>query len=56
MERIVDAEARQGYRLWVQFEDGVEGEVDLSDLVGHGAFEAWEDPAAFQKVAVDRES
>ncbi|MEJ2083881.1 MAG: DUF2442 domain-containing protein [Acidobacteriota bacterium] len=56
MKRIVDVEARQGYRLWVRFEDGAEGEVDLSDLVGRGVFEAWKDPTAFRKVTIDPES
>lgn len=28
-----------GYRLHLRFADGIEGEVDLSDLVGRGVFE-----------------
>jgi len=56
MKQIVGAEARRDYRLWVRFADGAEGEVDLSDLAGHGVFEAWEDPSAFQNVTIDPES
>lgn len=26
---VVEVEPRGGYRLWIQFQDGVEGEVDL---------------------------
>ncbi|HEX7050878.1 MAG TPA: DUF2442 domain-containing protein [Longimicrobiales bacterium] len=54
--RIVAAEARPNYRLWIRFADGEEGEVDLSSLVGKGVFSRWEDPAAFEKVYVDAET
>lgn len=54
--RIRAAEARPGYRVWIGFEDGVEGEVDLSDLVGEGVFRLWEDPREFEKVYIDEES
>ncbi len=40
------------YRMWVRFSDGVEGEVDLSHLVGSGVFKAWEDPAFFSKAHI----
>lgn len=56
MKKIVQAEPRKDYRLWVRFEDGVEGEVDLSDLVGEGVFERWEDTTEFRKVFVDEET
>ncbi len=54
--RIEAAEARPGYRVWIRFEDGVEGEVDLSELVGHGVFKCWEDANEFAKVHIDPES
>ncbi len=53
MERIVVAKALPGYRLWLRFTDGVEGEVDVASLVGRGVFKAWSDPDEFAKVAVD---
>jgi hypothetical protein len=39
-----------GYRLQLRYADGVEGEVDLSRLVGQGVFALWNDPQAFQSV------
>jgi hypothetical protein len=54
--RIERAEARTGYRLWVRFSDGTEGEVDLSGLVGKGVFDAWRDPSVFESVRVDQEA
>ncbi|MGD8496195.1 MAG: DUF2442 domain-containing protein [Gemmatimonadales bacterium] len=51
--RIVQVEARPDYRVWIRFEDGTEGEVDLSDLVGKGVFERWNDPGEFERVYID---
>ena len=48
----VAVEAREEYRLWLRYADGVEGEVDLSDLVGRGVFEAWWEPGFFEKVHI----
>jgi hypothetical protein len=54
---IVEARARNEFRLWVKFEDGLEGEVDLSDLVGRGVFKRWkENPSEFARVSVDADS
>ena len=36
--------------------DGLEGEVDLSNLVGKGVFTAWTDAKEFARVYVDEES
>ena len=34
----VEVKALDNYRLWVKYSDGVEGVVDLSNLVGDGVF------------------
>jgi hypothetical protein len=45
-----------GHRVWLRFDDGAEGEVDLgSRLMFHGVFEPLADPANFAKVWVDHE-
>lgn len=56
MDKIVAAEARPDYRLWVRFEDGLEGEVSVKHLVGRGVFASWSEEAEFQKVYVDEEA
>jgi len=50
---IVAVETRPAYHVWIRFSDGKEGVVDLSDLVGKGVFEAWEDPSRFERVFID---
>jgi hypothetical protein len=51
--RIVEVRTRPSYRVWIRFEDGAEGEVDLSQLVGKDVFSAWEDQGEFDKVYID---
>ena len=50
MPRVVKAEPLVGFRLRLTFDDGVQGEVDLSPLVGTGVFAAWVDRREFEKV------
>lgn len=51
--KIVACKPKPRYRVWIRFDDGLEGEVDLSDLVGKGVFEAWESVDFFNQVRVD---
>lgn len=54
---VVAAEARAGFKVWVRFENGVEGEADLSDLAGKGVFARWaQNPEEFAQISVDPES
>ena len=48
--RLVEVKARERFRIWLRYDDGTEGEVDLSDVAGRGVFEAWNDPAVFHSV------
>jgi len=41
-----------GYKLHIRYADGVEGDVDLSHLVGKGVFALWNDPQAFASVRI----
>ena len=53
MIKPVKVEARDGYTIWVEFEDGVQGEVDLSGFVARGGlFKEWKDREFFERVAV----
>ena len=53
MVRIAEARALAGYHLFLRFEDGATGEVNLAPHVGKGVFKAWADPAEFARVFVD---
>ena len=50
MVRPTDVKALPNFRIWLRYYDGVEGEVDLSDLAGRGVFAAWNDVAFFNSV------
>jgi hypothetical protein len=52
MKRIAEVQPRDGYHLWIRFEDGVEGEVDLSHLAGQGVFSVWRDRRGFEDVRI----
>ena len=46
----VEVRSLEPYRIWLRYDDGVEGEVDLSDMAGDGVFVAWEDHSFFAGV------
>ena len=48
----VDVIPLPDYRLWLAFNDGVSGEVDLAHLAGKGVFKAWDKPDFFEDVRV----
>ena len=51
--KATHVEAREGYRLYLEYDDGVTGEVDMSHLVGSGVFALWNDPTNFSRFHVD---
>ena len=53
MSRIVLAKPLDGYRLEIEFADGLKGLVPLADRLFGPVFEPLRDPAIFQKVFVD---
>lgn len=44
-----EVSALDNYKIWIKFEDGVKGEIDLSSLKGKGVFEIWNDYKKFYK-------
>ncbi len=53
MPNLIRIEPRPGYRLFVEFSDGVGGEVDLSSRLFGPVFEPLRDPAFFSQVSLD---
>ena len=52
MRRVSQVEPRDGFTVWLRFDDDVEGELDLSDLAGGGVFTAWTDRDFFESVSL----
>ncbi len=45
--KITEVVPKKGCTLFLRFEDGVCGDVDLSDYAGRGVFTAWLKPGVF---------
>lgn len=52
----IAVKALENYRIWLKFDDGTEGEADLSHLKGKGVFTFWDTENNFEKVYIDEES
>jgi hypothetical protein len=52
---VVEARALEGYSVFLKFDDGVQGEVDLEPLLApfDGVFEPLRDLARFREMVVD---
>ena len=49
----VQVEARAGYRIWLRYQDGVEGEIDLADIADTGLCKPWRERAFFERIHVN---
>ena len=49
---IIELRPLSNFRLWVKYSDGIEGEVDLSDLADTVLFEDWHKPGIFDQVGI----
>ncbi|CCE25373.1 DUF2442 domain-containing protein [Methylotuvimicrobium alcaliphilum] len=52
---VIDAKHLQDYRIWLKFNDDVEGVVDLSNELWGGMFEPLKDLNVFNQVKLDKE-
>jgi len=53
--RIVDARHVEGYTIWIRFNDGSDGEVDLKAELWGPMFEPLKDPRTFRNFKVHPE-
>jgi len=57
LKDIVEARAVKDHRVYIRFEDGVEGEIDLRKLITfEGVFQPLQNPAEVAKVRVEPDS
>ena len=52
MRKIKKVKTLGQYRLNLVFDEGLQGTVDLSDLVGKGVFAVWLDHGVFEQVEI----
>jgi hypothetical protein len=52
MKKISSFKVLDNYRVWLRFDDGVEGEAEFSAHVGKGVFAAWTDYAFFRQASI----
>ena len=52
LPRVIKARYAGDYVIWLKFNDGVEGEVDLKDELWGPVFEPLKDPEAFKRFKV----
>ena len=48
LPQAVEVEAQQLYELWIRFDDGVNGIVNLAQWSNRGTFAAWSDVTFFE--------
>ena len=51
---VTDARYQEGYKIWIRFDDGTEGTVDLESELKGPVFEPLKDPETFRQFHVDR--
>lgn len=49
---LIEVRPLPQYRLFLRYQDGVAGEVDLSHLAGRGVFDLWNRSGEFEKVTI----
>lgn len=52
---VIEARHVKDYRVWLRFQDGTEGEIDLKNELWGEVFEALKEISFFQKLRVDPE-
>jgi hypothetical protein len=52
MKRITQLRVLEGFRVWLRFDDDVEGIVDFSTRARTGVYAAWEDYDFFRRARI----
>ena len=52
MKKITAMKVLENYRVWLRFNDGVEGEVDFSQKPRSGVYAAWASYDNFRKARI----
>ena len=49
---IIEAKPLENYKLFLKFDDGINGEIELSNLKGKGVFDYWNDENNFKNFKI----
>lgn len=49
---LIEVRALPEYKLWLHYDDGAVGDIDLSQLLGQGVFRLWSDYRQFEQVDI----
>jgi len=52
MPKLIQVKPLKKYRIWLKYNDGAQGELDLSHLAGQGIFSLWDQKDQFQNVHI----
>ena len=52
IKKLTEVRVLDNYRLWLRFDDGIEGEVDFSRKARTGVYAPWEDYDYFRRAQV----
>ena len=52
MNRVLNANPLDDYKIQLEFSDGTTGIVDLSEYAGKGVFSVWNDYRVFKEVRI----
>ena len=52
MIKPIKVKALDQYKIWIEFEDGEKGEIDLEGLSSKGVFRKWSDRGYFEDVRI----
>jgi hypothetical protein len=55
MPRLIDARHAGAYRVWLRFDDGLTGEIDLEDELWGPVFDSLRDVTKFSQLRADPE-
>jgi hypothetical protein len=47
---LIEVIPKENFKLFLQYDDGVSGEVDVSRYAGRGVFASWLTPGFFEQV------
>lgn len=52
----IKVKALDNYIIWLKYDDGAEGEINISHLARKGIFKQWDKNNFFAKVYIDKQS